>query len=215
MSAFCYIERVPPDRMIRGWAQIQGRHPPCVIKILLHGETVAKARANLFRRDLFVTGLGHGHYGFEVPAMKPIPAGDLVFDILDAETSEPFHNSPSRMTAFEAKPRPPFDPRRLMTGSQRWTDADIKAAPGCLQLERNMERLGPKRFLDVVCQFLLNTWPTAAETEQVAKALETKAITPLAFFLNLIEQTAKPDRPRLLPSPYDPPLANRFVLSQS
>jgi hypothetical protein len=204
MSSFCHIENISAERMMTGWIMVHGRQTPVTAIIRCNGELVAKARATLFRRDLLAAGCGHGHYGFAVPVMRSLPAGPQVFEITDAETAEEFHNSPLLLAVPAAGSLTPRPVDALLSSRATWADADIREYPASLRLQDNFKRLGARRFIDVVCRFLLNRWPTETEFTAVSTGLESGTSKPDAFFLNLLERTAQPQATRSLPSPYDP-----------
>jgi hypothetical protein len=157
------IDLVSPVGVAEGWAKSEDRYRPVEITLWLDGRQVGAATAAAFRRDLLEAGIGHGHYAYRCRTNLN-EAAHGILELREAGgdaalatyTIEPGSLAPRR----SAKPQ--FIESLLITPA-RWSIEDVGAHPEALDLETNLIELGPRRYIDMVYQFLLGRWPGAYE----------------------------------------------------
>jgi hypothetical protein len=91
----------------------------------------------------------------------------------------------------------------LLASPPSWTAADLLASPGCLDATGHCRRLGTRRFIDAGYRFVLDRWPSKAETSLHTDNLDRGRISPQDFLLDLIGSRERADRGPYLPSPFD------------
>ncbi len=195
-----HIESLNGEGVVQGWVRDTESLTPCHIQVLHQGECVAEAMAAQFRTDLLRTGHGHGHYGFGARLRRPLPQGRCGVAL---HLPRQGRTAPMALIVPPLAAAAPVAVERLLAAPPSWTVADLLAAPGCLDAEGNCRRLGTRRFVDAGYRFVLDRWPSKAETVLHTGNLERGRIGPQDFLLDLIGSRERADLGPNLPSPFD------------
>jgi hypothetical protein len=195
-----HIESLGADGVVHGWVRDTDSPSPCHLQVLYMGEMVAEAMASIFRADLLRAGHGHGHYGFAARLRRALPAGRC-----GVALHLPLHGRTATM-GLVVPPLAPGHPvavETLLESPLSWTVDDLLAAPGCLDAPGNRRRLGTRRFVDGGYRFVLDRWPSKAESRLHTDNLDRERLTPQDFLVDLLGSRERADMGKLLPSPFD------------
>jgi hypothetical protein len=195
-----HIESLTQDGIVHGWVRDTSSLSPCHMQVLHNGGIIAEAMAAIFRADLLRAGHGHGHYGFAARLRRPLPPGKC-----SVALHLPSHGrtAPMGLMVPRLDAATPHAVETLLSAPPSWTVADLLAAPGCLDAEGNCRRLGTRRFVDAGYRFVLDRWPSKAETRLHADNLDRGRIAAREFLLDLIGSRERADLGPNLPSPVD------------
>jgi len=183
-----------PIGEVLGWA-----YAAPVVTIRYRGETIAEARACLFRLDLLQAGYGHGHYAFRAVLRRKIPEGRVTLTLVSgtASVSVRLHVPPQTAPA-------PCSVESLLAPPSTWTAADLLAHPACLPWAEYLGAMGAVRFIDAAFRFALHRWPSDTESTVHARTLDRGILTAEGLVTKLLRSHERTDmQPRLM-SPYDP-----------
>ena len=196
-----HIESVTEHGVICGWLRHSAWKAPSHVQVLHRDRIVAEAVARDFRRDLLMSGHGHGHYGFLARLRTALPPGPcrVVLHLplvgVDAPMAVHVPNlAPARAATIED----------LLRAAERWTTADLQLRPYCLDMARQHAAQGTPRFVDSAFRLMLERWPSPAEARSYAAALDAGRIGPQAVLEELLTSRERADMAPELASPYDP-----------
>jgi len=193
-----YLDEVTEDGRVMGWACRPGHVARLHVGIFLDERLVATAVTQGYRADLLAVGHGLGHCAFAARLREEPPPGpaDFGLRLLDMPSVMPRFTLQvpviRRQAAAIAGPRP------------CWTDADIVQNLRHLQLDAQLRALGPDRFADAACQFVLGRWAEPPLIAAVRRDAAAGAFMAEDFVRGLIdseERRAREAEP--LPSPFD------------
>ncbi len=195
-----HIENLTQEGVVLGWVRDTESLIPCHIQVLHDGGIIAEAMAAQFRPDLLRSGHGHGHYGFAARLRRHLPQGRC-----SVAMHLPRHGRTAPMGLMVPKlaRSAPVAVETLLTTLQSWTVEDLLEAPACLDAAGNCRRLGTRRFVDAGYRFVLDRWPSKAETRLYTDNLDRERIGPQDFLLDLIGSRERADLGPCLPSPFD------------
>jgi len=200
-QAVCFLDKVTSAGYIEGWARDERKKSPCVLQILQDGKVIAEAVADTFRKDLLEAGIGHGHYAFcariygAQPGESELGAQDKHSGMAVSVLGERRHSIPKLR-----RPRPTTV--RDILRRRQWTIDDLLNHTACLQLAENLQNMGPERFVDVTCMFLLARWMGEQEAHHM-RQLENGEISPEQFFRDLATSNEVAARAGALPGPFE------------
>lgn len=198
------IDSVTEDGLITGWATSGNPRLPALVSVLVQNAVLAQAEAIQFRADVLAAGIGHGHYGYQARmAVSPEP-GQYALRLVDA----------NGVVLVEAAgrdippQRPPdrLDVEALVSKGACWTDDEVVAQLGCLNLAQNCAAMGIPRFVDAGFRYVLGRPVDTLSASYYGPALERGAVTPDSFVAGLLRS---PDR-RAVATPLASPYEARF-----
>jgi hypothetical protein len=99
--------------------------------------------------------------------------------------------------------RAPLAVESLLATPPTWTVSDLRAAPSCLDAAGNHRRLGTARFIDGAYRFVLDRWPSKAETRLHTQNLDHGRVSPQDLLVDLLGSHERADLGPALPSPFD------------
>jgi hypothetical protein len=195
-----HIESLTADGVVHGWVRDTDSLSPCHMQVLFQGEIVAEAMAAIFRADLLRTGHGHGHYGFGARLRRVLPQGRC-----SVAMHLPAHGrtAPMGLVVPPLTLSGPVAVEYLLATPPSWTVDDLLAAPTCLDAVGNRTRLGTPRFVDGAYRFVLDRWPSKAESTLHTENLERGRLSPQDFLVDLLGSRERADLGAILPSPFD------------
>jgi hypothetical protein len=195
-----HIESLTSDGVVHGWVRDTDSLTPCHMQVLHAGDIVAETMAARFRPDLLRAGHGHGHYGFAARLRRPLSQGRC-----NVALHLPLHGrtAPMGLVVPPLAAATPSVVETLLAPPPSWTVEDLLAAPACLDAAGNCQRLGTRRFVDAAYRFVLDRWPSLAETRLHTENLDRGRLGPQDFLLDLIGSRERTDRGPYLPSPFD------------
>jgi len=194
-----YLDSVTEDGRVLGWACRPGHVARLHVGIFLGERLVATAVAQSYRADLLAAGHGLGHCGFAARLREDPPPGPAEFGLR-------LLDMPSVMPCFTLAVPAIRRPAAVVVAgpSPRWTDADILQHLHQLRLPAQFAALGPERFVDAACQFVLGRWaepPLIAAVRRDAAAGSFMAEDFVRGLIESDERRARADEP--LPAPFD------------
>jgi hypothetical protein len=198
------LDIVSPAGTVEGWAMYRDSAAVCHVQVRLGDDVVAEDMADRFRPDLLQAGLGHGHCAFYA-RMAPLPPGTYALRLHDGRTGAPMDEA-----EFAMHEVPLFEPRgkvsveTLLTPRNRWRDADIIAAPACLQLGYNLVALGVERLVDRMFLFALGRWADPDGARHYAEVLAAGQQMPEDVMVTLLTSAERRSQSRDLTRPIDP-----------
>ena len=191
-------EAVTPEGVLNGFAYDPEAIQPPIIQVVIGGALAAEARAHLFRPDLLVAGLSHGHHGFAARLRQPVKPGAVNLTLVCAQLRKP-----GTLTIPRQLPHPPASVEFLITPPRSWTGTEFLARPSCLPWTQYATRLGTERFIDAAFQFVLRRWPSKPEAAVHARALAHGNVSPEGFVVQLLQSRERGDMTEELMSPFD------------
>jgi len=194
-----YLDSVTEDGRVLGWACRPGHVARLHVGIFLGERLVAAAVTQGYRPDLLAAGHGLGHCAFAARLREDLPPGPAEFGLRLLDT-------PSMMPRFTIPVPPIRRPATVVINGPgpRWTDADITQNLHRLHLAAQFAALGPERFVDGACQFVLGRWaepPLIAAVRRDAAAGDFRAEDFVRGLIESDERRARADE--ALPSPFD------------
>jgi Family of unknown function (DUF6212)/Domain of unknown function (DUF4214) len=198
-----YVDQVDATGLVYGWARNRHSAQPCIVEIRQNGKIVAETVADEFRVDLLDAGLGHGHYGY-VAQLRGAVASDSALELYLAGTEHRLNPDDNRTWSILSETaRPVVTVEALLAARRRWSAEDISRNLSALQLDRNLEEMGPARFLDVTYKYLLGRWSDQAGYQAYQQALTHRTLSAEAFFRTMLESEEYKQSGHGLGGPYD------------
>jgi hypothetical protein len=195
-----HIESLSPGGIIDGWVRDSGSARPCHVQVLWNGRIIAEAMGDRFRPDLLARRLGHGHYGFQARLREKLPPGPCGVVMYLPRTGI---SAGMGLTVPILAKTPKVTVEALLLMQAEWRPADLLAVPDCLDMERNLARMGAPRFVDGVYRFVLGRWPSKAEAGLNTESLAAGRITASGLLVELLQSRERADMDAPLPSPFD------------
>jgi hypothetical protein len=195
-----HIESLSADGVIHGWVRDTDSASPCHVQVLWNGRIVAEAMGDHFRPDLLARRLGHGHYGFQARLREALPQGPCSVVMYLPRTGI---SAAMGLSVPVLAPAPPVTIEALLLMQAEWRPADLLGAPGCLDMDGNLARMGAPRFVDGVFRFALGRWPSVAEAQVNINSLAAGRITAAGLLAELLQSRERADISAPLPSPFD------------
>lgn len=198
------LDGIGPDGIARGWMMDTEATAPPVVHLRLGGTLVAETVAMSFRADLLAAGKLHGHWGFAARLRQAVPPGPAAADLVVPARAQGLR---LRTMVPPLAAQAPASVEALLARPAAWTAADLLSHPAALGLPACLAAMGPARFVEVTYRFALARWPSEAERQVDAAALQSGQLTPEALLVELLGsrehvELAARDGPAL-PSPWD------------
>ncbi len=171
------------------------------MQVQVQGETLAEAMASLFRPDLLRAGQGHGHFGFAARLRRVLPPGPSWLALHLPDHGETL---PAAIQVPPHQMRGPAQVEWLLDEPPSWSVDDLLAAPGCLDWEAHLARLGPARFVDALFRFVLGRWAYKAEMRLHTDNLARRRVSAEDLLTDLLRSPERAESAARLPSPFDP-----------
>jgi hypothetical protein len=198
------VESLNGSGIFTGWLRDTDDPAPVIVEIRHAGETCARSVAAAFRPDLLRGLHGHGHYGFQAQLLRVLPPGRALFELF-----LPRHRQGVRASLIV----PPVTLSQtntvetLLAPGASWTVSDLLANIGCLGLAGHKAAMGNARFIDAAFRFALCRWPSKAEAQVYAQALdsplESGGLTADDMLRELLTSRERQDVEAPLASPWD------------
>ncbi len=186
-----------------GWAIYEKSLAVCHIQVRLGGVILGEDMADKFRLDLLEAGLRHGYCAFYayIPLTR---SGYYPLELVDGRTGNRLDALPAREIFV-----PPLvkgaaaSAARSAALQSNWTDEQVLEHVSCLQLDANLEHMGPERFVDAVFRFALGRWADERALDGYCGALRSATITPTDVFRTVMTSEERKQQSRRLPSPVE------------
>ncbi len=194
------VESLNGKGIFTGWLRDTDDPAPVIVEIRHAGETCARSVAAAFRPDLLRGLHGHGHYGFQAHLLMVLPPGRTLFELFLPRHRQGVRASLivpavtlSRTNTVET----------LLAPGACWTVSDLLTNIGCLGLAGHKAGMGTARFIDAAFRFALCRWPSKAEAEVYARALDGLGLTADDMLRELLTSRERQDVKTPLASPWD------------